>query len=58
MIMPASSPTYISAITATKIAATRLKEMTTITMANTAAIARALSSNRPNCAFSDIWLAT
>jgi hypothetical protein len=48
MIMPASSPTYISTMTATKIAATRLKETTTTTMANTAAIASALSSNRPN----------
>lgn len=56
--MPARSPTYISTITATKIAATRLNEITTMTMAKTAAIASALSSNSPNCACSDIFEAT
>ncbi|CLP92150.1 Uncharacterised protein [Mycobacterium tuberculosis] len=56
--MPASRPTYISTMTATKIAATRLKATTTTTIANTAAIASALSSQSPNLACSDILDAT
>ncbi|ANH09230.1 hypothetical protein shn_34505 (plasmid) [Shinella sp. HZN7] len=58
MIMPASRPTYISTITATKIAATSEKETTTTTIAKTAAIASALSSHKPNFACSDILVAT
>lgn len=53
MIMPASRPIYISTMTATKMAATRLNETTTTIMAKTAAIASELSSNRPNFACSD-----
>lgn len=58
MIMPASSPTYISTITEMKIAATSEKQTTTMTIAKTAAMASALSSQRPNLAFSDIVDAT
>ncbi len=58
MIMAASKPRYISTMTETKIAATRENEMITTTMANAAEIANALSSNTPNCTFSDILVAT